>query len=116
MQSAARNDRTCGLMGTVRKQACAADRASQREGWRALRLGAAALLALPLLLLVQPAGAVAAAQPVSVTVAGDFQSELGCPGDWTPDCAASQLTYDRLMMSGRPHGFCRPGSGSTRWP
>ena len=94
MQSAARNDRTCGLMGTVRKQARAAAAAAGRCRRRALPPGGAALLALPLLLLVQPPGAVAATQPVSVTVAGDFQSERGCPGDWQPDCPATQLTYD----------------------
>jgi glycosidase/fibronectin type 3 domain-containing protein len=32
--------------------------------------------------------------PSSVTIAGDLQSELGCPGDWQPDCAATHLTYD----------------------
>jgi len=26
------------------------------------------------------------------TLAGDFQSELGCPGDWQPDCLATLLT------------------------
>ncbi len=35
-----------------------------------------------------------AAGPVSVTVVGSLQSELGCPGDWQPDCAATHLTYD----------------------
>jgi hypothetical protein len=60
---------------------------------RALGLAAAALLALPLL-LARPVGAAAAAQPSSVTIAGNFQSELGCAGDWQPDCAISQLTYD----------------------
>jgi Ca2+-binding RTX toxin-like protein len=61
---------------------------------RALRLGAAALLALPLLLLVHPASSVAATQPVSVTVVGNLQSELGCSTDWMPDCPATRLTYD----------------------
>lgn len=32
--------------------------------------------------------------PASITIAGDLQSELGCPGDWQPDCAATHLTYD----------------------
>src|SRR5437667_9240911 len=32
--------------------------------------------------------------PSSVTIVGDLQSELGCPGDWQPDCAATHLTYD----------------------
>ncbi|QKW22670.1 pullulanase [Kitasatospora sp. NA04385] len=27
----------------------------------------------------------------TVTAAGDFQSELGCPGDWAPDCLTSAL-------------------------
>lgn len=30
----------------------------------------------------------------SVNLAGDFQSELGCPGDWMPDCGASSLFYN----------------------
>src|SRR5687767_7812412 len=32
--------------------------------------------------------------PTSVTIAGSLQSELGCPGDWQPDCASTHLTYD----------------------
>lgn len=32
--------------------------------------------------------------PASVTIAGSLQSELGCPGDWQPDCSATYLTYD----------------------
>ena len=32
--------------------------------------------------------------PASVTIAGSLQDELGCPGDWQPDCAATQLAYD----------------------
>src|SRR5262245_60555859 len=42
------------------------------------------------LLQAAPAGGV----PVSVTVAGSLQSELGCPGDWQPDCATTHLPYD----------------------
>ena len=34
------------------------------------------------------------AAPISVTVAGSLQSELGCPGDWSPSCATTNLTYD----------------------
>jgi hypothetical protein len=33
-------------------------------------------------------------QPASVTVVGDLQEELGCPGDWQPDCAATYLQFD----------------------
>jgi len=32
--------------------------------------------------------------PTSVTVAGSSQSELGCPGDWQPDCALTHLGFD----------------------
>ncbi len=35
-----------------------------------------------------------APQPASVAVAGSLQSELGCPGDWQPDCAATWLGFD----------------------
>ena len=28
----------------------------------------------------------------SVTVPGDFNSEIGCPSDWAPDCSAAHLT------------------------
>jgi len=31
------------------------------------------------------------AQGALLTVAGSFQSEVGCPGDWQPDCLASWL-------------------------
>ena len=32
--------------------------------------------------------------PSSVTIAGSLQQELGCTGDWQPDCAGTHLTYD----------------------
>jgi glycosidase len=32
--------------------------------------------------------------PTSVTIAGSLQSELGCSGDWQPDCVLTHLTYD----------------------
>jgi hypothetical protein len=32
--------------------------------------------------------------PTSVTVAGSLQDELGCPGDWQPECASTHLGYD----------------------
>ena len=53
-------------------------------------LGAAALLAAALTASTTPSGSPAVAQtaqPTSVTLAGSFQSELGCPGDWQPECA-----------------------------
>ena len=33
-------------------------------------------------------------QPDFVSVPGDHNSEMGCPGDWQPDCAQAQLTRD----------------------
>ncbi len=36
----------------------------------------------------------AAADPTSVAVVGSLQSELGCPGDWQPECTATYLAYD----------------------
>jgi len=33
-------------------------------------------------------------QPGAVAVAGDLNSEMGCPADWQPDCDAAQMTYD----------------------
>ncbi len=32
--------------------------------------------------------------PTSVTIAGSLQSELGCSGDWQPECSATHLAYD----------------------
>lgn len=32
--------------------------------------------------------------PETVTIPGTHQSELGCPGDWQPDCELAFLTYD----------------------
>lgn len=32
--------------------------------------------------------------PTSATIAGSLQSELGCPGDWQADCAATHLASD----------------------
>ena len=32
--------------------------------------------------------------PSAVTAVGDWQDELGCPGDWDPTCATTGLTYD----------------------
>jgi glycosidase len=37
-------------------------------------------------------GAVADVPGRTITVAGDLQSELGCPGDWQPSCPQSELT------------------------
>ena len=55
---------------------------------------AGSLLLTALLAPIAAPVAVAAAPPTSVTIAGSLQSELGCPGDWDPACAATHLTYD----------------------
>src|SRR5438309_8858561 len=55
---------------------------------RRLAVLAVALLCLP------AAGSSASPAPSSVTIAGSLQSELGCPGDWDPTCAATHLAYD----------------------
>lgn len=34
------------------------------------------------------------AQPLTVTAAGSFQQELGCPSDWQPWCGITHLTFD----------------------
>jgi hypothetical protein len=57
---------------------------------RTLALAAAALALASAPRLASPAYAA----PLTVTAAGSFQSELGCPGDWQPDCAVTQLAYD----------------------
>jgi glycosidase len=32
--------------------------------------------------------------PTNVTIAGSLQSELGCAGDWQPDCGSTHLSFD----------------------
>lgn len=34
--------------------------------------------------------------PTTVTITGSLQSEVGCPGDYQPDCVQSQLVYDAV--------------------
>ena len=38
--------------------------------------------------------------PAAVTVAGSFQSELGCPGDWQPECPTTALTEEDGVWQG----------------
>ena len=60
-----------------------------RNRWLAV-LAACALTTTALAIAAPGAGAASRV----VTVAGDLQSELGCPGDWQPSCVASQLNDD----------------------
>ena len=32
--------------------------------------------------------------PTAVTIAGSLQDELGCPGDWQPECASTYLNFE----------------------
>ena len=36
----------------------------------------------------------------SVTIAGSLQSEIGCPTDWDPACAATHLTFEPVEPTG----------------
>jgi hypothetical protein len=49
----------------------------------------------------------------SVTVAGSLQSELGCPADWQPDCAATHLAFD--TTDGKWHGTFTLPAGDYDW-
>jgi hypothetical protein len=51
------------------------------------------VLAVSIFIMPQPTE-VFAVPPSSVTVAGSLQSELGCSGDWQPDCADTHLSFD----------------------
>ncbi|MEA3510818.1 MAG: hypothetical protein U9R51_05225, partial [Actinomycetota bacterium] len=53
-----------------------------------------ALVASALTIAVIPAGADHTADPTSVTIVGSLQDELGCAGDWQPDCDLTHLVYD----------------------
>ncbi|MCE7983451.1 MAG: pullulanase-type alpha-1,6-glucosidase [Caldilinea sp. CFX5] len=54
------------------------------------------LLGMPL--TSQPALADHTPTPTSVALVGSLQSEVGCPGDWQPECVTSELTYDATDM------------------
>jgi pullulanase-type alpha-1,6-glucosidase len=58
------------------------------------RRRARALLPFVFSLLGCTALDVSAQAPASVGIPGNYQSEAGCPGDWDPACAATQLVYD----------------------
>jgi pullulanase-type alpha-1,6-glucosidase len=56
-----------------------------------LALAVSAFTAVGLLALPSPVSA-ADPQPDAVSVPGSFGAQVGCPGDWQPDCAQLQLT------------------------
>jgi LPXTG-motif cell wall-anchored protein len=56
------------------------------------RLRVPVVVVAAVLAIFVPASAQAeTALPTTVTVAGSLNSEMGCPGDWQPDCAAAHL-------------------------
>ncbi len=46
------------------------------------------------LALALPVAASHTPDPAGVTIPGSLQSEVGCPGDWQPDCALTHLALD----------------------
>ena len=56
-----------------------------------MRVVCAALAALALLLAAPAARANHTPIPGTVTLVGSLQSELGCPGDWQPECPQTRL-------------------------
>ncbi|HSL33826.1 MAG TPA: alpha-amylase family glycosyl hydrolase, partial [Candidatus Limnocylindrales bacterium] len=67
------------------------------------------------LLPAAPTGVLAAhtPDPTSVTIAGSLDSEVGCPGDWQPECAAAHLTWfadDDVWQ-----GSLTPGAGNYEY-
>src|SRR5438093_8751776 len=66
-----------------------------REVTRLGKVRAVALVPIVAGLVLLPAATAShTPPPSSVTIAGSLQSELGCPGDWQPDCASTHLAYD----------------------
>ena len=63
-----------------------------------LTIVALILGALPMSVVARPQAVSSVADhtanPANVTIAGSLQSELGCPGDWQPECATTHLAYD----------------------
>ena len=64
---------------------------SNRAGRRGRSLLAVLAAASMLASGFAAAAPAAAADAASVALVGDVQSELGCPGDWDPSCAATEL-------------------------
>src|SRR6478735_4291278 len=73
----------------------------------------ALITAFTIVLLGSPAFASHTPAPTAVTIAGSLQSELGCPDDWQPGCAATHLAFD--TSDGRWHGTFTLPAGSYEW-
>ena len=66
-----------------------------------LALVGVAVTAIAVTTLPPPAAADHTPLPNTVTLVGSLQSELGCPGDWQPECDATHL----LPVAGEPGVF-----------
>ena len=62
----------------------------RRRSWLALLVSM--ITTVSLAGVSNTATAAVADQPNAVSVPGDFGAQVGCPGDWQPDCAQVQLT------------------------
>ena len=66
----------------------------QKLLWLSLAAAAALVFSVTGWQFLQIAAASDTPNPTSVTLAGSLQSELGCSGDWQPDCALTHLDFD----------------------
>ncbi len=82
-----------GEMGGARIAGARTPASSESVTLRKSQLVLLALAGAALVLLPVASGS-HTPNPTVVTIAGSLQSELGCPGDWQAECAATHLTYD----------------------
>ncbi len=59
-----------------------------------MSLARASFALIGTLVLAWPVAASDTPNPASVTIPGSLQSEVGCPGDWQPECALTHLAFD----------------------
>ena len=61
------------------------------RSWTALAVGLVLTVALAVTGAPRPAAAAPAPQPDAVSLPGTFGAQVGCPGDWQPECDQIQL-------------------------
>ena len=71
-----------------------------------------ALVAVMLVASLLPVAATSAADPLSVTIAGSLQSEVGCPADWEPACASTGPSWSPGDDSSERSGGLSDPAGS----
>ena len=64
----------------------------KQRSWTALAVSVATMVALAITAIPVTAAADTAGQPGAVSVPGSFGTQVGCAGDWQPECAQIQLT------------------------